>query len=60
MIVKEFGKCIGVCDVCGEETPAFDTWEECLHYLRRNNWEKTKNKDTGDWENICPECQKIK
>ena len=36
MIVKEFGKCIGVCDVCGEETPAFDTWEECLHYIRRN------------------------
>jgi hypothetical protein len=60
MIVKEFGKVFGVCDVCDTETPKFSEWENCICYLHKNNWKATRNKRTGEWENTCPECQKIK
>lgn len=59
MIEKEYGKCFGVCDVCGEVTPKFIEWENCTQYMRRNNWRATKNRSTGEWENICPECAKL-
>ena len=61
MITKEFGKYFGACDLCDEETPRFNNWNDCLAYIRANKWQTTKDKDTGEWENYCPVCvQKIK
>ena len=57
MIEKEYGKYIGVCDICGEVTPIFDTWTECREYIR-DNWKTSKNKKTDEWENICSECNR--
>ena len=56
MIEQEYGKYIGICDVCGEVTPIFDTWTDCRDYMRKH-WKTRKDEKTGEWENICPECQ---
>lgn len=60
MITKEYGKHFGVCDLCDDCTPLFDTWTECRAYIK-DNWMTTKSKETGEWENYCPVCaHKIK
>jgi hypothetical protein len=60
MIVKEYGKYFGACDCCQEETtPIFRTWDEVRDYMRFNHWKTSKNKETGEWENLCPECKKL-
>jgi hypothetical protein len=56
MIEQDFGKFIGACDCCGEVTPPCDTWNECRDYMRGNLWKTTKNRETGEWENYCPQC----
>ena len=58
MVTKEHGKFFGVCDLCDDGTPLFDTWGECLTYMKDNNWKNTKNKQTDEWENYCPVCQR--
>lgn len=55
MIVKEYGKYVGACDLCGETTPKFDTWFECRDYLR-SHWGSERDEDTGEWWNLCPAC----
>lgn len=55
MIIKEYGKCRGVCDACGEETQEFDNWADCRAYLKKH-WETARNEKTGEWENYCPDC----
>lgn len=57
MIEKEYGKYFGICDVCGEVTPLFDTFQDCREYMKKNQWKTTKDKTTGEWENICPRCR---
>ena len=60
MIIKEYGKYFGYCDLCDEETPKFKTWTEVREYIRRNGWKTTKNEDTEEWENHCPRCRNLK
>ena len=60
MIEKEYGQYFGVCDVCGEVTPIFDTFLDCRDYIRQNHWQTTKNEKTGEWENLCPQCKVLK
>ena len=43
-----------VCDNC-EDGTELDTWDECLEYMRENDWKK-KLID-GKFNNYCPECQ---
>lgn len=56
MITKEYGKFFGACDLCDDETPRFNEWGECRNYMHNNHWQNTKNKETGEWENYCPDC----
>lgn len=56
MITKEYGKHFGVCDYCDEATPIFDSWNECRAYIRSEGWKTQKDKETGEWEDICPAC----
>lgn len=42
-----------VCDNC-EEGVELDSWDECLEYMRENDWKK-KLID-GKFNNYCPEC----
>ena len=58
MIEKEYGKFFGVCDLCDDATPLFNTWGECLSYMKIDGWKITKNKQTDEWENICPVCRR--
>ena len=60
MIDREFGKFRGSCDVCGEETPRFSTWGEVKEHMKLNGWKTARNKETEEWENICPSCRKLK
>lgn len=60
MITREYGKYFGACDLCDEVTPLFDTYSEARDYVR-GHWKTTKDKETGEWENYCPECtQKLR
>lgn len=59
MIEKDFGKFIGVCDCCGEVTEPCSSWNECRTYMHDNRWKTTKDKKTGEWVNLCPECKKL-
>lgn len=59
MITKEFGKHVGVCDVCDEVTPRFVKWDEVRAYFTANGWKTYRNKETGEWENLCPECKQL-
>ena len=61
MITKEYGKFFGVCDLCDDETPRFSSWNDCLAHVHNSGWQTVKDKETGEWENYCPECaQKIR
>lgn len=59
MIEREFGKFIASCDVCGETTAPFKSWESCLYGIRDLGWRAYKNKETDEWENFCPACQRL-
>lgn len=59
MIERDFGKFIGVCDCCGDALPPCDSWNECRETMRAERWKTTKNKETGEWENLCAECKQL-
>ena len=46
-----------ICDNC-EDGIELDTWDECMEYMRDNDW-KRKLVD-GKYNNYCPECQRGK
>ena len=41
------------CDLCGEQSPFFDNWEEAVKWSQANGWKY----DSKTKENYCPECQ---
>jgi len=43
-----------VCDNC-EEGTELDTWDECLEFMRENEWEWQLI--DGKYNHYCPECQ---
>jgi hypothetical protein len=56
MIDKEHGEFILSCDFCGEQVDGFDDFYDAVDYKKDKGW---KNKRiNGDWNDICPECQK--
>lgn len=55
MIEREDGRYIGVCDICGNETPRFKDWEKARAYISRN-W-LTKKVD-GAYEHYCEDCKR--
>lgn len=58
MIEKIYkNKYMVICDNC-EDGTELDTWDECMEYMRDNEW-KTKLID-GEFNNYCPECQEGK
>lgn len=58
MIDKQYGKYIPTCDVCGETLEAELSFDEAVAEMKSESW-KTKAV-MGEWENICPECQKAR
>jgi hypothetical protein len=55
MIEREDGRYIGVCDICGSETPRCSTWEKARAYIYRY-W-LTKKVD-GAYEHYCEDCKR--
>ena len=55
MIEKIYkNKYMVICDNC-EDGIELDTWDECMEYMRDNDW-KRKLVD-GKFNNYCSECQ---
>ena len=59
MITKEYGRFFGVCDICDDATPLFDTWCQVRSYMTEDGWLNKKNDETNEWENYCPVCGEI-
>lgn len=58
MIDKILGKYYSLsCDVCCEVImhKRFDNFDDAVQYKKDNGWKSQKN--NGEWEDICPECQ---
>ena len=46
-----------VCDFCEAQLPAEESFQAAVDAKRRAGW-KARKDEHGDWEDICPECQK--
>ena len=58
MIDKFSGIYTLTCDICGEDAPeTFDDFYDAVQYKKDNDWKSQKYK--GEWEDVCPECQKM-
>jgi hypothetical protein len=61
-IVKEGSGFVLACDVCGEiarnehKFDTFPTFQDAVKFKKQNNWKSSKHQ--GEWEDVCPECQK--
>lgn len=57
MINKENGFFALICDVCCEEAQeSFFEFHEAVDHKKLNDWKSQKR--GGEWEDVCPECQK--
>lgn len=59
MIVKEYGKFILICDICGEEVDGFETFYYALDYTQDEGWESKigERLDLSEgYIDICPIC----
>ena len=62
MIIKDWqlgdtGCYYARCDGCMGETICYDTWHECKDSIKKEGWKLQKNRESGEWEHICPYCQ---
>ena len=53
-VVKEYGKCIPVCDICYEALPAEDTFEDAIAAQKAAGWKNVEIE--GEWHSKCADC----
>lgn len=57
MIYKFSEIYILTCDICGEDASGiFDDLYDAVQYKKDNGWKSQKW--NGQWEDVCPKCQK--
>lgn len=56
MIDKDYDSYQLICDICGEVVKEFDDFYDAVDYKKDNGWRSRRV--IGDWEDVCPECQK--
>lgn len=44
------------CDDCGESEEIEGDFQDCISFLKENNWLITK--EDGKWEHFCSDCKK--
>ena len=56
MILKDYGQLQLSCDVCGNETPAYDDedFERMISAAKEDGWKITR--PDGHWQHECPQC----
>lgn len=59
MIDKTKGYYTIVCDICGETSEKFDTWEEAKDAKKKLGYKTTLYRtETEDiWQDLCQDCQ---
>lgn len=55
-INKEY---VGYCDICNEETDAFDNWHDCKDWIKEN-WSMQFDERRQEWQHLCPNCKNLK
>lgn len=45
-----------ICDICGHTVTGLECFEEALEYKKENGWIREYH-HSGEWEDVCPECQ---
>ena len=59
MIIKEYGKFVGVCDICDETTPVkFRSWADCRDWLKEN-WHTRYDRKECEWQHYCENCKNL-
>lgn len=56
MIEHSSNKIELTCDICGHCVSGFDDFQEAVDYKKENGWKSTRYR--GEWEDICPMCQR--
>ena len=46
-----------VCDYCEAQLPAEESFQDAVDAKRRAGW-KCRKDERGEWEDICPDCQR--
>jgi len=59
MIDKQDGHYVLICDVCEEDEVYFDDFNDAVDYKKANGW-RSSLKRNGEWEDVCPECRKVR
>lgn len=54
-IERDYGQFIPVCDYCGDQLPAVDSFPEAVQAKRDAGW--VSREVDGEWEDVCPDCQ---
>jgi len=54
-IIKQYGKYVAVCDICEQELPGEDDFDDAVEEKKQAGW-KTR-KDGDEWVDICCDCQ---
>lgn len=56
MINKEYNRFTIICDICGEESDkSFETYNEAIKNKRALHF--TSQKEDGEWQDVCLDCQ---
>lgn len=55
-IERQYNDVMLICDECGDECCACDSFNECLAQAKDDGWLITKDEDTDEWVHLCPYC----
>lgn len=56
MIDKNNGAFDLICDICGEcAEETFDDFYDAVEFKKQEGWKSQKR--SGEWQDVCPECQ---
>ena len=60
MTIEQSGEIYNLtCDICGMvEAEPFDYFSDAVDFKKENGWKSQKR--YGEWEDVCPDCQKLK
>ena len=60
-IEREYGKHFAVCDICGEESEKYDSFDEVVNGKKSEGWVSRKEdggKGNKGYYDVCPDCQR--
>ena len=48
---------IATCDLCGDQSEGFQSFNELMEHLKSSGWKIVKTEPFGDYEHYCEACR---